>query len=145
MICFCVLAQVSTGVGAEQRQSKAESVLPQCCRLKDQQINPDLWKQVNKWFSIFATRCQLPMFGWNYYHWRFFRTGAWVWFLVPCIDRQRTIFLLFLGWIFTHFGQPIIFFLVEWLEVPSYPYLTGKWCSYPNTIDLKPRMYVRTL
>ena len=48
MICFCVLAQVSTGTGAEQRQSKAESVLPQCCPLKDQQINPDLWKRVNK-------------------------------------------------------------------------------------------------
>ena len=31
-------------------------------------------------------------------------------------------YLLGNGRIFIHFGQPLIFLLLEWLEVPSYPY-----------------------
>ena len=68
--------------------------------------------------------------------------------LLRTAQTDKELFVYYLlrnGRIFIHFGQPSIFFLLEWQEVPSYPYLTGKWCSYPNTIDQKPRMYVRTL
>ena len=140
-ICFCVLAQVSTVGGAEQRQSKAESVLPQCCRLKDQQINPDLWKQVNKCLDFLLSppdaSC-LCLAESMIIRDSSGRAHEFDFSSLAQTDKELFFYcLLGNGRIFIHFGQPIIFFLLEWLEVPSYPYLSGKWCSCPNTIDHK--------